>query len=106
MISFGEIEQRRRVGADGKSSDDIHREALRRLTASMRMFSWGMKEAADAFYAATERFGKLTGLLVAEERSAKLRYAVAHGGRLPGSERTARLRKKRRDAVLRWWRDQ
>ena len=30
-------------------------------------------------------------------------YRRTHGGRLPGSERTARLRKKRRDAVMRHW---
>ena len=33
-------------------------------------------------------------------------YTSAHNGHLPGSTRTARLRKKRRDAVLRWWREQ
>lgn len=30
-------------------------------------------------------------------------YATTHGGVLPGSARTSRLRKKRVDAVLRWW---
>ena len=30
-------------------------------------------------------------------------YAATHGGALPGSLHTARLRKKRIDAVLLWW---
>ena len=89
-----------------RDADEDRSEAIRRLTASMSLFGNGMREAADAFYATTARFGTSAGLLAAEERLAKLRYAVAHGGCLPGSERTARLRKKRRDAALRWWREQ
>lgn len=56
------------------------------LAAVARPVAFAVRELADTVYDGIERA-----------------YLEEHGS-LPGSERTRRLRKKRRDAVLRWWR--
>ena len=70
---------------------------VRPFAEALRSFGVKALDVARSFNAATSVF--LFSI-------AASRYAAAHGGRLPGSNRTSRLRKKRRDAVLRWWREQ
>jgi len=71
-----------------------------RVTVALKGFRAAISEVGDS----VREFGRAYNGAVA--KMAEPFYASAHGGRLPGSERTARLRKKRRDAVLRWWREQ
>jgi hypothetical protein len=70
-------------------------------TAGLRIAIKAINQFGDACKVANrsmEYFGRM--LLYA--RVAPV-YASVHGGVLPGSTRTSRLRKKRIDAVLRWW---
>ena len=84
----------------------MHPDTLRRMVNGFERFGLSLRSMALSTDKATANVARLAAVLLAEVQRATSAYALAHGGRLPGSERTARLRKKRRDAVLRWWRKQ
>ena len=75
---------------------------IRRIEQMTRNFAAGFAALREPFL----NFGKaLNQLGKLYFKHAERAYRAAHGGKLPGSTRTARLRKKRRDAVLRWARE-
>lgn len=73
---------------------------LRRVSPCMREVRQGIAAALPAFQRASDAIRRLDAALY---RAALDAYRREEGDP-PGSERTSRLRKKRRDAVLRWFR--
>jgi hypothetical protein len=81
-------------------------DVLRRVSNAIERFGVSLRSMAATADVSLAHAARLAALLLEEHSRATNAYALAHDGCLPGSERTARLRKKRRDAVLRWWREQ
>lgn len=65
-------------------------------------YTEGLAAASNAFASMTKAF-QLAGLALSLNwKSAMEAFYKQHRSRLPGSDRTSRLRKKRRTMVLKW----